>query len=415
MPVLLRSLHALVAALRADGYRVIGPTVRDGAIILAELHSADDLPYGWGVTVTPGGYRLRARDDRAAFGHAAGPQSWKSFLHPARSLLWTARRGADGGFAVEEAPTEPERYAFLGVRGCDLRAIAIQDRVLGGPDTGYARRREQAFIVAVNCTEPGEACFCASAGTGPGVERGAEPRTGAAAGPAGAPRAGSAVAPGAGPGAGAGYDLALTELVDGDEAPRYLVGAGSDAGRRVLGSIPCEPADEAVTGRARAAVAAAAGRMRRALPDTDLRSLLAASLEADRWQQVAERCLACGNCTMVCPTCFCTTVEDITELTGDVAQRWLRWDSCFDLDFSYLHGGAVRASTRGRYRQWLTHKFAGWHQQFGESGCVGCGRCIVWCPVGIDITEELAALAAARGEVEAGQQPEAALSHRESR
>jgi ferredoxin len=372
MPVLLTSLEPLVAALRADGYRVVGPTVRDGAIVLAELVSAVDLPYGWGVRLAPGGYRLRERGDRAAFAHSAGPQSWKSFLHPSRSPLWTARREGDGGFAVEEPAREEPRYAFLGVRGCDLRAIAIQDRVLSGPDSGYARRRERAFVIGVNCTEPGEVCFCASAGTGPDT--------------------------------GPGYDLALTELVDGDDVG-YLVDASLEAGWDLLDRLPYEVAEPAATTRAREAVAAAAGRMGRSLPAADLRELLAGALESPRWDDVAARCLSCGNCTMVCPTCFCTTVEDTTDLTGEVAQRWLRWDSCFDLDFSYLHGGPVRVSTRSRYRQWLTHKVGTWHDQFGESGCVGCGRCIVWCPVGIDITEELAALAAsAAGPAEAAEE-----------
>jgi ferredoxin len=361
MPVMLSSLEPLVAALRDDGYRVIGPTVRDNAIMLAELESADALPYGWGVTLEPGGYRLRPRDDKAVFANSAGPQSWKSFLHPPRTELWTARRNragdGDGGFAVTEPDEEPPRYAFLGVRGCDLKAIAIQDRILGTPDSGYARRRERAFIVAVNCTEPGETCFCVSTGSGPDT--------------------------------GPGYDLALTELPEG-----FVLDAGSEAGWHLLDRLPYQLCDQATAERARDEVARAADRMGRTLPAADLRDLLAGTLEAARWDDVAARCLSCGNCTMVCPTCFCTTVEDTTDLTGDVAQRWLRWDSCFDLDFSYLHGGPVRTSPRSRYRQWLTHKLGTWHDQFGESGCVGCGRCIVWCPVGIDITEEVAALAA---------------------
>jgi ferredoxin len=346
-----------VTQLRADGYRVVGPTVRDGVIVLAELASAAELPYGWGVTLGPGGYRLRRRGDRAAFANSAGPQSWKSFLHPPRTKVWSARRDGDGGFTVTEPPDDAARYAFLGVRGCDLAAIAIQDRVLGGPDTRYARRRERAFIVAVNCTEPGETCFCVSTGSGP------------AAGP--------------------GHDLVLTE-VDGG----YLVDEGSAHGRALLDRLPCERVDHAVTDAAQRAVATAADRMGRTLPAVDLRALLAGTLESARWDDVAGRCLSCGNCTMVCPTCFCTTVADTTDLTGDVAERWLAWDSCFDLDFSYLHGGPVRTSPRSRYRQWLTHKLGTWHDQFGESGCVGCGRCIVWCPVGIDVTAETHALAA---------------------
>jgi hypothetical protein len=243
MPVMLSSLEPLVVTLRDDGYRVIGPTVRDDAIVLTEIESAAALPYGWGVTLEPGGYRLRRRDDGAAFANSAGPQSWKSFLHPARTELWTARRDVDGGFTVTEPDEEPPRYAFLGVRGCDLRAIAIQDRILGTPDSGYARRREQAFIVAVNCTEPGETCFCVSAGTGPD--------------------------------AGPGYDLALTELPDG-----YVVDAGSEDGWRLLDRLPYELCEPEMAGRAREAVALAADRMERTLPAVDLRDLLAGTLEA---------------------------------------------------------------------------------------------------------------------------------------
>jgi ferredoxin len=359
--VQLASLRPLVAALRAGGYRVIGPTVREGAIVLDELESADALPYGWGVELGPGRYRLRRRCDRAAFGHAAGPQSWKTYLHPPREALWTAQRAPDGAVRVSEPDRAEPRYAFLGVRGCDLRAIAIQDRVLGAPGGGYARRREQVFVVAVNCTEPGATCFCASAGAGPDVR--------------------------------GGFDLALTER-PGPDGTRYLVDVGSPTGARLLAGLPTEPASARIVGEARAAVAEAADRMGRSLPSGDLRDLLAGSSDAARWSDVAERCLTCGNCTMVCPTCFCTTVTDRTDLTGDVAERVQRWDSCFDLDFSYLHGGPVRPSARSRYRQWLTHKLGTWHDQFGESGCVGCGRCIVWCPVGIDITEETHALAA---------------------
>ena len=254
------------------------------------------------------------------------------------------------------------------MRPCDLRAIFIQDRVLGsGAHAGstYATRRSAAFIIAVSCTEPGETCFCSSMGTGPQ--------------------------------AGPGFDLALTELTGPADAGghRFLVDVGSAAGAAVLAEVaaPAVRPTRSVAG-ARSAVAEAADRMGRSMPAEGLPELMAASQGAARWDDVASRCLTCGNCTMVCPTCFCTTVEDTSDLTGEHAERWQRWDSCFDLDFSYLHGGSVRVSDKSRYRQWLTHKLGTWHDQFGSSGCVGCGRCIVWCPVGIDITEEVAALRA---------------------
>jgi ferredoxin len=366
-------LDRLHAALRDAGYRVIGPTVRDGAIILGELESAGDLPFGWGVSLEPGGYRIRQRDDSAAFGHSAGPQSWKQFLHPPREKLWSARREG-GGFEVETAAEPAPRMAFVGVRPCDLRAIQIQDQVLGsGEHAGsrYAARRAGVFIVAVNCTEPGETCFCTSMGTGPE--------------------------------AGPGYDLALTEMV-GEGTHRFLVDVGSPAGADMLAGLPTRPADEASAGHARTAVAEAAGKMGRSMPAGILHELMAASADAERWDDVASRCLTCGNCTMACPTCFCTSVEDMTDLSGDHAERWQSWASCFDLDFSYLHGGAVRSSPRSRYRQWLTHKLGTWHDQFGSSGCVGCGRCIVWCPVGIDLTEEVAALQAEAGQAGTGSE-----------
>ncbi|MGW5134782.1 4Fe-4S dicluster domain-containing protein [Streptomyces sp. NPDC004135] len=355
-------LSALVEVLAARGRTVIGPTVRDGAIVLAEIASADDLPFGWGTEVEAGRYRLVPRADSAVFAHTAGPQSWKTFLHPPRERLWSAERAPDGTLSVTDEDSGQPSYAFLGVRPCDLRAIAIQDRVLAGgryPDRGYRERRTGAFLVAAECTEPGATCFCVSMGGGPAAD--------------------------------SGFDLALTEVLD-RSGHRFLVRAGSEAGQDVLSGLPHRPADAQTRDAARVAVDEARDRMGRAMPPVDLRTLMGESLEADRWDDVAARCLTCGNCTMVCPTCFCTTTEEVTDLTGDHAERWQRWDSCFDVDFSHLHGGPVRASSRSRYRQWLTHKLSTWYEQFGSSGCVGCGRCVTWCPVGIDITAEARAL-----------------------
>jgi ferredoxin len=352
-------MEHLVAALSERGYRVVGPTLRDNAIVLAELESSDDLPRGWGVDVGPGDYRVQRRDDAAVFGHSAGPQSWKQFLHPPRQRLWS---GSPDGTSDPE-PEEAPRYAFLGVRGCDLAAIATLDRVLGGgayPDASFARRRRQIFVVAVNCTEPGGLCFCASMDTGPAV--------------------------------GPGYDLALTELLDGDN-PSYLVDVGSEDGAEVLAAVPHREAGTAEIDGARNEVSAAGDRMGREMPGGDLRELLVASRESPHWDEVAGRCLTCGNCTMVCPTCFCTSIEDVTDLTGEHAERWLNWASCFEFDFTFVHEGSVRQSGPSRYRHWLTHKLGTWHDQFAMSGCVGCGRCIAWCPTGIDITEEMTTLA----------------------
>ena len=352
----------LLAALKRKGYEVIGPTLRDGAIVYDKVESAKDLPAGWTDEQEPGRYRLKRRDDEALFGYAVGPQSWKKYLHPADARLWSAERQG-GTFRILNNEAQPKHpQAFLGVRACELAAIAVQDRVLLDDkyrDPIYEGRRAGVFTIAVQCTQSAATCFCASMGTGPRVQNGA--------------------------------DLVLTELV-GSKGHRFIAWASGDRGAEVLAELRMAPATEQDSKEADAAVATAVGEQVRSIDTTGIKELLYQNFEHPRWDNVAARCLACANCTMVCPTCFCTTVEDVSDITGDHAERWRRWDSCFTQSFSYIHGGSVRTSTKSRYRQWMTHKLASWIDQFGSSGCVGCGRCITWCPVGIDITEEVRAI-----------------------
>jgi len=340
---------------------VIGPTVRDRAVVHREVTRVEDLPVGWTDEQGGGAYRLRRREDPAVFGHVVGPHSWKNILYPYAVREWKGRRGPDG-FELGGEETGDSDVVFLGVRACDLHAIRIQDRILiEGPhaDPGYARRRGGVWIVAVNCTEAHGTCFCASMGTGPRVD--------------------------------SGFDLALTEILEGDRHV-FLVEVGSERAGSLLGEVPHRAATEEDRARARALVARAVSQMGRTMEAADLKDLLYRNYDHCRWDEVVERCLMCGNCTMVCPTCFCSTVADVTDVSGTTTERWRRLDSCFTLDFSYIHGGSVRTSTCSRYRQWMVHKLAAWIDQFGTSGCVGCGRCITWCPVGIDITEEVAAI-----------------------
>jgi ferredoxin len=353
-------LQALIHALAKRGYRVVGPTLRDQAIVFDDIEGIADLPAGWTDVQEGGSYRIKRRADDALFGFAVGPHSWKKFLHPSRLTLWRAARDG-GGVSVEKEPEPARPFAFIGARACDLHAIGIQDRVfLGGPyvDPHYQARREGAFIVATNCGEAGGTCFCVSMGTGPKAE--------------------------------SGFDLALTELID-EHGHRFLAEIGSDCGGAVLAELPHQPARHDHVTAADKVLARTAANMGRHMRTDDIHSLLLGNLGHPRWDDVAGRCLTCGNCTMVCPTCFCTSVEDTSDLDGG-AERSRRWDSCFTEDFSYVHGGSVRQSARSRYRQWMTHKLATWIDQFGSSGCVGCGRCITWCPVGIDITEEVRAI-----------------------
>ena len=354
-------LDQLLAALTKRGYEVVGPAVREGAIVYDRLHSSEDLPSGWTDEQDGGTYRLKRRQDAAVFGYAVGPHSWKKFLFPPAQRLWQAQR-AERGFRVAPETEAPPRYALIGVRACELHAMAVQDTVfLKGPyvDPVYKSRRDQLFIVAVNCGQAGGTCFCVSMNTGPK--------------------------------ASLGYDLVLTEVLEG-ERHYFVVEAGTEGGAAVLSEIPHRQAGDAEAQIADRIVAETARHMGRTMDTAGIRELLYRNYEHPRWDEVASRCLTCANCTMVCPTCFCTTVEDVTDLTGEHAERWRKWDSCFTMDFSYLHGGSVRATTKSRYRQWMTHKLATWIDQFGTSGCVGCGRCITWCPVAIDLTEEVRAM-----------------------
>jgi formate hydrogenlyase subunit 6/NADH:ubiquinone oxidoreductase subunit I len=356
------NLQALLDALTERDYQIIGPTVRDGAISYEEIKSAAELPAGWTDEQKPGAYRLKQSGNALVFGYGSTPQSWKRFLHLPVLKLWEAQKDGTGFRIVSEPPHPQAKLAFIGVRSCDLHAIGIQDKVfLEGShvDPGYKSRRDGVFIVAVNCGEPGGTCFCASMNTGPKVA--------------------------------AGFDLALTEVLENGHH-YFLVETGSAAGADVLEAIPHLPASEFEKEEAALVTAQARARMGRSLDTNGLKELLYRNCEHPRWDQVAARCLTCANCTMVCPTCFCTTVEDVTDLKGEHAERWRKWDSCFTTDFSYIHGGSVRATPRARYRQWMTHKLATWNDQFGVSGCVGCGRCITWCPAAIDITEEVRAI-----------------------
>lgn len=348
---LLDSLDPLIEALRARGYAVVGLAVRDGVIRFAELDAAAALPVGRADEQAPGHYRLRDGGE-LVFGFAAGPDSVKSFTHPPRSPLFRMRDGVP-----EPAPVEAPKVALLGVRACDLAGLAVQDRVfLGGrhPDEAYRARRAALFLVAVNCAVPGGTCFCASMGTGP--------------------RAVS------------GFDLALTELTG---PRRFLAETGGERGEELLAALPSRPATDADRDAARQVSETAARRMGRRVDLDGVKERLVDRRESPVWNEIASRCLTCTNCTMVCPTCFCTTIEDTTDLADGSAGRSERWDSCFTLGFTELGGAPVRASGAARYRQWLTHKFSAWVDQFGTFGCVGCGRCVTWCPAGIDLTEEL--------------------------
>jgi ferredoxin len=358
-----RAFERMFVVLAERGYDVVGPTVRDGTIVLDRLDGPGDLPRGIREEQDAARYRLTDSGDDHVFAWAHGPDSAKRFLFPPREVIARMRR-VDGGFEAVPDEVAPRPVAFVGLRACDLRAIEIQDRVFLDADPAYRERRSAALLIGVNCSDPGATCFCASMGTGPRCTT--------------------------------AFDLALAELDDG-----FAVEVGSAQGEDLLAELDGRDATEAEIGSVTEQERSAIARMGRHLEEWDMPALLYRNRQHPRWTAVAERCLACGNCTSVCPTCFCHDVVDGVSLSGDEATRTREWATCFSEEYSWTAGEVVRHSREARYRQWLTHKFAGWIDQFGTSGCVGCGRCITWCPVGIDVTEEIEAIRRSDGAREA--------------
>jgi ferredoxin len=351
--------HALIDALRERGFAVLAPVERGGTVVYAEIERAEELPRGLRDAQSPGGYRLEPSGRDRLFDVVHGPESLKRHVFaPREELLQIEVTDDRGAFRARVPETPAPRLALLGARACDLAGLAVQDRIFlhdRYPDPYYAARRAGLLLVGVECTRSTATCFCDSMGTGPALE--------------------------------GGFDLALTELDDG-----FLLRTGSGAGREVAAALALEPDGESARRARREGLERCVREMGRRMDPDGLRDLLFARLEHPRWDDVAARCLSCGNCTLVCPTCFCHDERDEPGLGGRSAVRVRDWDSCFNREHAQVHGANFRPDVRARYRQWLVHKLAGWVDQFGSSGCVGCGRCITWCPVGIDITEEVAAL-----------------------
>lgn len=351
-----QNLQRLIEQLKQH-YRFIGPQVRDAAIVYDHLDDIQQLPWGVRDVQRPGEYRLEKHDDQQAFAWANGPQAVKPELFKPRESLWQVQQDEQGQLRFK-ASVPTEKVALFGIRPCDLHALKIQDKVFlesDYQDHRYQQRRENVFLIVANCSCSSGNCFCLTAD--------------------GHPQAKEA------------YDVAVTEIDGG-----FVADVASQVAQSLLSALDLPVATQQQLNAAAAKVQQAVDGQTKKMATGDVASALTNNPEHPRWQQVADRCLSCGNCTQVCPTCFCHREADEPSLDGQSSEHVRQWDSCFSADHSYIHGLMVRKSTKQRYRQWLTHKLGTWHQQFGTSGCVGCGRCISWCPVGIDITEEVAAI-----------------------
>ena len=355
-------LSFLFTTLR-DSHRIIGPKIESGVSVLGEI-DVHDIPEGYEDHQKPGRYRLVKGERTEIFSFSVGPDSFKRFLHPPVSEMF-AFKSSKTGIAMTAPERQGEPLAFIGVRACDLTALKLYDRVfLEGPakDHLYESLRKDSLVIALDCSYPGDNCFCHATGTGPSVAD--------------------------------GFDMALTEL---DES--FLVETGTVAGQRLLDRLPLEEATEGDREKRAVRTERCLGMMKKSIRADDLPGLIYRSLDHPRWMDIAERDLECGNCTQVCPTCFCNSRYDLVRLAGISPRsrevfgtRVRKWDSCFSRNFARVHGGNFRPSRPARYRHWMAHKLAYTVEQFGLPGCVGCGRCITWGPAGIDITEEMEAL-----------------------
>ena len=359
-----QGLNDLVSTLRGEGYDVVAPTLRDGVISMQPIDRGDQIVRGMRDEHDGGHYRLVEGDPDIYFDYVVGPDGPKRYFFPPQQKLFSLNIEGER-FVMDSSGPRPAKLALIGVRPCELAAIQVQDRVFGiaedqqtfrcESETYYQHTREQSLLIAVNCTRPGGTCFCASWDTGPEANR--------------------------------PFDLALTELPAG-----FVVRIGTPRGEALVAKLPAREATSDQLELERLKLEQARHAMGRRLDVGGVKQLLEKHIDHPRWDEVAERCLSCGNCTMVCPTCFCSTVTDANDLATGSVTRSRQWESCFTHEFSYTTPGPVRNSTRAKYRQWLRHKLCTWWDQFDCSGCVGCGRCITWCPVGIDLTDEIDAI-----------------------
>ncbi|MCF6766994.1 4Fe-4S dicluster domain-containing protein [Thiotrichales bacterium 19S11-10] len=351
-------LDDLILQLKSQGYQVKGPQVDEAAIVYADLDNASKLPWGYVDEQSPAYYAVRKTDVKQAFGWSVPVQSIKPLLFEEREVLWKVSRDSQGKLAFQKQAHTP-KYAIFGVRPCDLRAIEIQDKVFIDNtyhDVRYQKRREHLFIIAANCTDCHSNCFCVSLGDYPKAEK--------------------------------SYDLAMTEIEGG-----FVITSGTQKGQEVLNQLDLSEANRDQVSNADKRIQETAKKQTKTLPDIKtMEAKLKERLDHPQWDDVAKRCLSCGSCTQACPTCFCHTEKDEPTLDGTETEHLREWDSCFGLDHSYTHGELYREEPKHRYRQWLVHKFGTWRDQFNTKGCVGCGRCVTWCPVKIDVTDEINAV-----------------------
>jgi heterodisulfide reductase subunit C len=243
-------------------------------------------------------------------------------------------------------PGNDKKMMLFGIHPCDLNAIMLLDKVEYDDykDPYYIKKRENTVFVCIECKEANEYCFCESMG-------GDKPK---------------------------GYDVLLSDISD-----YYFVETGSEKGEKIIEN--CAELFENVNENEKIE---RKKNFKRKVNIENLNKILKEKFDDKLWDELGDKCLGCGRCTFVCPTCYCYSVKDIVDLSLKKGERKRSWDSCLLVDFARVAGGYnFRGKRAARVQQFMYHKMLYFMDKYSSFACVGCGRCIRECPVRIDITE----------------------------
>lgn len=310
----------------------------------------------WGTLYAPverghGAYSLEPIDDV----RQARPEALRTII-PFKKLLlkprFTTVESVDGEAVREGDDNDPDPKVFFGAHACDVHALEILDmlHLTDFVDPYYKKNRERLTVIAYGCF-PDDKCFCQSMGTS-NVDD--------------------------------GFDLGLTQLDD-----RYLVTVASSRGDDIVGAHRdlFQPATRDDTQEYLERLRERERAFTLSMNVNDLPYVLELKKNDPVWTELGKKCLCCGSCSMVCPTCTCFNVTD--EICGDGRCARIRtWDACLYKDYALVAGGHnFREDRADRVRNRYYHKQEAFVREFGMPSCVGCGRCIENCPTGINVVE----------------------------
>lgn len=274
----------------------------------------------------------------------------KKYFLPPRETLFSYRDGK-GYIPCVDGLEQP--IVLFGVHACDVYALNILDQVFSGrfADPYYQTRRKNIAVIGIDCV-PDEHCFCRSM-RADFVDR--------------------------------GFDLFFYDIGD-----YYLTLVGSARGDdMVLATGPLfQPVTRADVEEYKHRSSNKRQSFRLDVEIRDLPEIFEMEYQSGIWDELGEKCLSCGSCSMVCPTCYCFDVADDVELGSPAGRRTRSWDSCLFATHALVAGGENFRKTRAsRIKFRFYHKQRGFVAEYGRPSCVGCGRCITACPVKIDIIE----------------------------